>query len=128
MTLVSVFEQHAPIDCGLKHADQLERALHAALRRARKTHSGIAVDDADFVEFVARRIDPTDDVDLLCRRLEQMSIEDLFLACGCLHGDEVACRRFFADCAATISGVLRGLGLPAERLLSPHENAVGRRQ
>jgi RNA polymerase sigma-70 factor len=118
MSLISVFEQHAAVNCLQEqgHAGRLEHALDAALRRARQAHQGISVRDADFIGFVACRVDPTDDIDLLCRRLERMSIEDLFLACGCLQGDEVACRRFFERCAGTISGVLRGLKLPVERL------------
>jgi RNA polymerase sigma-70 factor len=116
MSLALDFERHAAIDCRPEQRGGLERALEAALRRARQAHPGIAVGDANFVEFVARRVDATDDVDLLCRRLERMSIEDLYLCCGCQHGDGVACRRFFARCATTVSGVLRGLRLPAERL------------
>jgi RNA polymerase sigma-70 factor (ECF subfamily) len=51
--------------------------------RARVAHPQIATDDVTFFAYVGERLERVDE-------LERRNIEDLYLACGCAHGDRAA--------------------------------------
>jgi RNA polymerase sigma-70 factor (ECF subfamily) len=91
-TLVQLLEAHLepgahpPVD-----AEVLEVRLGAVLREARQAWPGVAVENGEFLEFLARRMPA--DRDLL-ELLEEVKAADLYLACGCLAGDPRAARSF----------------------------------
>jgi len=69
--------------------DPLGVRLQAALASARAIWPGTALDDAAFLEHVAARLDaPSPEA------LDALHIDDLFLACACLHGDALALQHF----------------------------------
>lgn len=65
---------------------ELDQALVAAIARARAAWPSIEVDDETFAVFLDERS--------LDRGIDAIHAEDLFLACGCLHGDQAAVDAF----------------------------------
>ena len=113
ITLLQRFEAHIGLDPASDA--RLERALQDAVRRARAAHPRIDVPAERFVEFVAERVVKDSDQSL-AQQLEAMNVADLYLACGCVLGDNVAGALFLERCGPTVAGVLRGLRQPEQRL------------
>ena len=64
-------------------ADELAPLVARAWERARAAHPQIAIGDAAVMAYIGARItEPAE--------LERRNIEDLYLACGCAHGDRAA--------------------------------------
>lgn len=92
--------------------------LHATTRAALPL---VRVDNHVFAAFVCARLEPRESVDELLAELNKLHHADLFLACGCLHGDDEAGRVFAERLRPTLERVLTGLGRPpaeADELLA----------
>jgi RNA polymerase sigma-70 factor (ECF subfamily) len=116
--LTEVFRRHAPAALPGGDEGELERALRDLVGRGLAAHPGCAVSAEQLVGFLAERVDAGAAADLaaLVEQLERLNVEDLCLACGCLHGDDAAGRTFLERCAPAVAGALRGLRLPEQRL------------
>ena len=92
-------------------------AVDAALERlrsvARTTHPTVVLDEETFLDFVVERLEPQPSMEELLAQLAKLDIADLYLACGCLHGDDEAGRVFAERLRPTLERVLGGLGRPA---------------
>lgn len=82
----------------------LDARLEALVARGRSAHPDLAIDDLTFVRHLARcsssgnaEIDPP---------LEQLHVEDLFLACACVAGVDGAAARFEERCDPRLKAVL----------------------
>lgn len=83
-----VVERLSAIDLGARLA-----ALDA---RARAAWPTVAIDRADFLDYLAERLSP----EAQANTLDDLFIEDLYLACGCARGEPaaiVACERAYAN-------------------------------
>jgi len=89
------------------HADDLEATTAAAWQRAREAHPAIEVAAEVFFAFVGPRIGAAEE-------LERRQVADLFLACGCDHGDAVALATLEQVTLPAVERGLGGLGLTAE--------------
>lgn len=69
----------------------LQECLRQALAAARQDWPGVALEDEDFLGFLARRMPPEEE---LTEALERIKVGDLFLACACLQGNQKAARAF----------------------------------
>jgi RNA polymerase sigma-70 factor (ECF subfamily) len=82
----------------------LEAALEGLLERARAAWPQVRLEEDRFLTFVAVRLPqelaPADG-------LGQLRAEDLYLACGCLHGDAAAVRSFQQSFYPVIAAALR---------------------
>ncbi|MCA9672080.1 MAG: sigma-70 family RNA polymerase sigma factor [Myxococcales bacterium] len=116
LTLLQRFEREVSDGDPLQGVERgaLERALHDAVRRARAAHPAIKVPPERFVSFIAERVRPGDG-HALVRQLDSLEVADLYLACGCLVGDDAAGARFVERCGGAVAGVLRGLRQPDAR-------------
>jgi RNA polymerase sigma-70 factor (ECF subfamily) len=82
----------------------LEARLAALVARGRNAHPDLALDDLTFVRHLARCL-PSNDTGTP-PPLEQLQIEDLFLACACLAGVAGAAARFEERCDPRLKAVL----------------------
>jgi RNA polymerase sigma-70 factor, ECF subfamily len=89
------------------HAGELETVAAAAWQRAREAHPAIEVAAEAFFAFVGPRIGDASE-------LERRQVADLFLACGCDHGDAAALATLEQVTLPAVERGLGGLGLTAE--------------
>ncbi len=83
-----VVERLSAIDLGAR--------LVALDARARAAWPTVAIDRADFLDYLAERLSP----DAQANTLDDLFVEDLYLACGCARGEPaaiVACERAYAN-------------------------------
>lgn len=83
-----IFERLSAIDLGAR--------LVALDARARAAWPTVAIDRADFLDYLADRLSP----DAQPNTLDDLFVEDLYLACGCARGEPaaiVACERAYAN-------------------------------
>lgn len=83
-----VVERLSAIDLGAR--------LVALDARARAAWPTVAIDRADFLDYLAERLSP----EAQANTLDDLFIEDLYLACGCARGEPaaiVACERAYAN-------------------------------
>jgi RNA polymerase sigma-70 factor, ECF subfamily len=75
----------------------LDAALSARLASAREAWPGVALSDEAFLPYLAERLghwlDKPGGADV-ARALASIALEDVFLACACLHGDAAALADF----------------------------------
>ena len=90
-------------------AAELACRLEALLARGRAAHPGLQVPEAAFGRWLARAAGGA-------HPLEQLAIEDLYLACACAHGVPGAAAAFEGRCAKVIRrAVARVLAVSADR-------------
>ncbi len=82
--------------------EALAPSVARAWERARAAHPELAIDDVSFMTFAGDRIDGDD----AAAELERRHVEDLYLACGCAHGDRAALATLETT---TLPIVMRGL-------------------
>jgi RNA polymerase sigma-70 factor (ECF subfamily) len=87
--LTAVLLENAPLYDSVP-AD-LEPRLQELVNAARASHPTVTLPEADFVAYLAARL-PADAT--LPSALGAVHAEDLYLACGCWHGDEAALSDF----------------------------------
>jgi RNA polymerase sigma-70 factor, ECF subfamily len=105
MGLASAFrsELGTAADGAAVPADDLEPRLASLVARGRAAHPSLPVDDEDFARHLARCWLRAGEG---APPLEQLAVEDLYLARACLLGVEGAAARFEARCRPRIRAVL----------------------
>ena len=87
---------------------RLGERLTTLLARARTAWPGLSVTDERFLPFVAERVKEGSGPE----RLERMSVEDLYLACGCASGDPTAAEQFSARFFPAIEQAVARMEVP----------------
>ncbi|HEY2903386.1 MAG TPA: hypothetical protein VGL59_22570 [Polyangia bacterium] len=106
--LATVFRQAAPpaehpLTAALAASPALEQQLTRACARGRAAFHALVLDDETFVRHLARCLSRIDDA---TPSLDQLAIEDLYLACACLTGVAGAAAAFDDHCGAPIRAAL----------------------
>jgi RNA polymerase sigma-70 factor (ECF subfamily) len=93
-------------------ADDLEPRLAALVARGRTAHPSLVVDGEAFVRHLARCWSRGGEPR---PHLEQLAVEDLYLACACLSGVEGAAAGFEVRCRVRLRAVLAAAARSPER-------------
>lgn len=105
MPLAAAFLAELPRDAVAGESETvLEERLAGLLARGRAAHPDLAVDDLAFVRRLARCV--AGDGDGTARPLQQLHVEDLYLACACAAGASRAAARFEERCGPRLKAVL----------------------
>jgi RNA polymerase sigma-70 factor (ECF subfamily) len=91
----------------------LELDLGALLARAKAAHPEVALADAAFLAFLARKIAPDAEVRAA---LAELRAEGLYLACAASHGDPAALRVFERAYLPRLDGALARAGATGDKL------------
>src|SRR5262249_45505066 len=102
--LAAAFQSEVP---ATENEPALESRLRALVARGRAAYPDLAVEGVAFVRHLARCVaragrDETEQA----QALEQLEIEDLFLACACATGVDGAAARFDERCGPRLKVVL----------------------
>jgi RNA polymerase sigma-70 factor (ECF subfamily) len=89
--------------------DGFEPTLAARVASARDAWRDVAVEPSRFVTFLASRL-----VAPIERSLDQLHVEDLYLACGCLDAAPTAVAAFDRMCLSGIDLAISAAGASAE--------------
>jgi RNA polymerase sigma-70 factor, ECF subfamily len=110
MTTTAIFVRHAPAahHAALEAMGDLAERIEALCERARSAWPGVAFDAARFVAHVAERL-PVEDAPE--EALAKMHVEDLWLACAVLGGDDAAARALREACVPRMRAALAASGL-----------------
>lgn len=92
-------------------AIELDQTIAAALPRCRAAWPGLDVPAQAFAEFVAERMPARRGPDEF---VSSVAITDLYLACGCAVGDEVAAAAFRQHFAPVIAAVVARFAVSAD--------------
>ncbi len=90
----------------------LERLLLQAWETARAQWPSVALPAAPFVTYLAERLPEAGSPNALEPLLEQLSLAELYLACGCVRGIASAIQLFERNYLAKLPGLLKGPKLP----------------
>jgi RNA polymerase sigma-70 factor (ECF subfamily) len=90
------------------HGERLEQAVLAAIARARAAWPALTVADRELVTAIAIAIHDAGDP---CAALDELAVEDLYLAQACCTGSPEALAAFAATCDGALAGSLRAMGL-----------------
>lgn len=84
----------------------LPAELSSCLKDARRAWPDVAIDDLEFVQYLAERVSPEDGHASL-----PSHTSDLYLACACARGDDKAIAHFDDHILGRIDPVIRSVGL-----------------
>ena len=105
--LATVFRQVSsaqhPLTAALAVSPALEQRLIEACARGKGAFPTLALDDETFVQHLARCLGRIDDAP---PSLDELAIEDLYLACACLNGVAGAAAAFDDHCGPPIRAAL----------------------
>ena len=105
MRLVAAFRtDQTRADAASESDAALDARLAALVARGRNAHPDLALDDLTFVRHLARCVSSTNAE--TGPPLEQLHVEDLFLACACVAGVSGAAARFEQRCDPRLKAVL----------------------
>jgi RNA polymerase sigma-70 factor, ECF subfamily len=99
-----------------KEAAELERLLHRAWETGRRRWPQVDLPAEAFARHVARRLPEASAASPLAPLLEQLALEDLYLACACVHAIPEAIETLEGDYLAKLPTLLGYLKLPAMML------------
>ena len=85
---------------------EIENRLSALISRGVEEWPDAQISGEDFVVHIAERFSASDDQ---LASLEAIRAEDLYLACGCTHGDQQSLNLFATNFQTTVDGVLSRL-------------------
>ena len=105
MRLVAAFRTDLTrADAASESEAALEARLAALVARGRDAHPDLALDDLTFVRHLARCVSSSNAE--TAPPLEQLHVEDLYLACACVAGVSGAAARFEQRCDPRLKAVL----------------------
>jgi RNA polymerase sigma-70 factor (ECF subfamily) len=104
--LVAAFRtEQTHADTASESDSALDAHLAAAVARGRSAYPDLAVDDLTFVRHLARCLSSRSNAET-DPPLEQLHVEDLYLACACVAGVSGAAKRFEERCDPRLKAVL----------------------
>jgi RNA polymerase sigma-70 factor, ECF subfamily len=95
-------------------AKDTESLLQESLQRAQQAWPNIALNNSNFISFLAQRV--ADEPDPISA-LQALRVSDLFLCCACLKGDTRALAEFTNMCRSVVEGSLAGRAQTSDEVI-----------